>query len=142
MSSPADPFQGHWILDPAQSTLSTDIPASWTQEIDIQGDDVSLREVVRRPDGEETVHCVQARFDGADYAVEGSPLLHTIAYTRVAPHIIAGTGKRDGSTILAESAVVDEETGTMWLQYEVRFDDHVVASGRAAFVRKLQGPAP
>jgi len=61
----------------------------------------------------------------------GSPLVDSIAYTRVNSHSISGEGKRNGAIALKETATV--ENGILTLSYSIHSGDRVVATGVAVF---------
>jgi hypothetical protein len=94
MNFQGDPFNGKWRFDPELSRLSAAAPQSWIQEIRTGPDGVSVREQIARADGTEIVLRVKAKFDGADYAVDGSPIIDAIAYTRTDGNTISGVGKK------------------------------------------------
>ena len=116
-SSQPDPFTGTWIFSAERSRLSTPPPRSWAQQIDATSEEVRVREEIIRADGSQTAVTVQARFDGEEYPVSGSPAADTIAYIRASRNRIAGTGKKGGSVSLQETVVAAPEGGTLTLTY-------------------------
>ncbi|HKW99100.1 MAG TPA: hypothetical protein VJN43_15275 [Bryobacteraceae bacterium] len=134
MTSAPDPFTGIWIFDTVRSNLSTPAPRSWTQTIEIHGDDIQVREEIARHDGSQTIVAVRARFDGADYPVTGSPAADAIAYRRIGTHQIAGAGKKGGIVSLRET--VEIAGGRLRLTYSLYSAGREVASGVAVFVKK------
>src|SRR5882757_7519931 len=103
MNAEGEPFDGTWRFSPQLSNLSTAAPQSWIQEISARPKDIFVREQIVRPDGTEIVLRVQARFDGADYPVDGSPAVDTIAYTRTSRNTISAIGKKNGTVSLTET---------------------------------------
>jgi hypothetical protein len=133
MQSETEPFHGTWRFNPQLSKMCTPAPHSWIQEIHAGPDQVAVREEIVRPDGTEIVLRVQARFDGADYPVEGSPAVDTIAYTRTDRHAICGIGKKDGKVSLTETVLADPEALTLTLIYNYLLGERTVAHGVAVF---------
>ena len=133
MSADTEPFHGTWRFDPELSKMCTPAPHSWIQEISAGPDEVAVREEIIRPDGTAIVLRVQARFDGADYPVEGSPTVDTIAYTRTDRHAICGIGKKDGRVSLTETVLADPEERTLTLIYNYLLGERAVAHGVAVF---------
>jgi hypothetical protein len=113
--------------------MCTPAPHSWIQEIHAGPDEVAVREEIVRSDGTEIVLRVQARFDGADYPVEGSPAVDTIAYTRTDRHAICGIGKKDGKVSLTETVLADPEALTLTLIYNYLLGERTIAHGVAVF---------
>ena len=133
MSADTEPFHGTWKFNPELSKMCTPAPHSWIQEINAGPDEVAVREEIIRPDGSEIVLRVRARFDGADYPVEGSPAVDTIAYTRADRHAICGIGKKDGRVALTETVLADPEKRTLTLIYNYLLGERTVAYGVAVF---------
>jgi len=133
MSAETEPFHGTWRFNPQLSYMCTPAPHSWIQEINAGPDEVAVREEIIRPDGSEIVLRVRARFDGADYPVEGSPAVDTIAYTRADRHAICGIGKKDGRVALTETVLADPEKRTLTLIYNYLLGERTVAYGVAVF---------
>lgn len=132
MPQQADAFNGAWRFDPARSKFSTPPPQSWIQQIKITSNEISVREEIVRAGGPPMVVSVQAKFDGEDYPVIGSPGADSIAYTRLSEREIAGTGKKDGAVTLKEMIVFNDDA-TMSLIYSILSDGRELASGRAVF---------
>ena len=133
MPTESEPFHGTWRFNPQLSKMCTPAPHSWIQEISAGPDQVAVREEIIRPDGTEIVLRVQARFDGADYPVEGSPAVDTIAYTRTDRHAICGIGKKNGRISLTETVLADPEQRTLTLIYNYLLGERTVAHGVAVF---------
>jgi hypothetical protein len=133
MIEQGDPFSGIWRFNPHLSKLSTAFPQSWLQEISAGPDEISVQETIVRLDGTKTFLGVQAKFDGRDDTVEGSPLVETIAYRRIDRNTISGTGKKQGMVSLTETVTVSRDPGTLTLTYSVHHGSKVVADGVAVF---------
>ena len=128
----ADPFTGTWLFSAERSKLSTPAPASWTQRIIATHDGVDVREEIVQPGGSVSLVTFQARFDGGDYPVAGSPEVDSVAYTRIDRNRIEGTGRKNGRMALRESVSVADSTLT--LAYSLYNDAAEESSGVAVFV--------
>jgi len=135
MTNPAepDPFTGLWMLCPERSMFSTAAPRSWIQRIQINGDEVSAREEIVRPDGGLLVVTVQARFDGSDYPVHGSPMGATIAYQRIDRSTISGVQKKNGVVTARETVTVSPDRRRLTQRFSMLNGDREVANGVAVF---------
>ena len=133
MSIELEPFHGTWKFDPALSTMCTPAPHSWVQEISGCSESVAVHEKIVRPDGTGIVSRVQAKFDGVDYPVEGSPTVDTISYTRADRNAICGIGKKDGRVAVTETVLADPEKRTLTLIYNYLLGEQSVAHGVAVF---------
>ena len=56
---------------------------------------------------------VDARFDGQDYPVTGTPLADTVAYRRPDSRTLKGIVKKAGNVVLLETAVVSRDGKTL-----------------------------
>ena len=133
MSFENEPFAGKWHFNAELSNTCTPSPQSWIQEINAGPEGVAVREEIVRADGTGVVRRVQARFDGADYPVEGGRAVDTIAYTRTGRHAIRGIGKKDGKVSLTETLLADPKERTLTLVYNYFFGGLSVAHGVAVF---------
>jgi len=113
----ADPFAGFWRLDLAKSKLPPPLPRSQTSRIEVKGDRLHIREDIENNKGERMTITVEARFDGRDYPVHGTPFADTIAYERIDPHTLKGTVKKAGRVITNEIIVVSPDGTTMTSTY-------------------------
>jgi hypothetical protein len=127
-----EPFAGRWRFNAELSDMGTP-PQSWIQEISTVPEGVSVREEIVRPNGSEIVRRVHARFDGADYPVEGGRAVDTIAYTRTDRCAISGIGKKDGKVAVTETLLADPEERTLTLVYNYLLGGQTVAHGVAVF---------
>ena len=131
-----DPFTGTWVFNGARSVLSTPMPQSWVLQIRASESDVSHREEIITSDGSEMTVVLHATFDGEDHAVSGTPLMDTIACTRPAAHVIAGTGKKAGAVTLTDTLTASPDGEVLTLTYSI-FDGHQeVAKGTSIFERR------
>ncbi len=133
MKAEMEPFHGVWRFNPELSTMCTPAPHSWIQEIKFGTDELAVREEIVRTDGTEIVLSVQARFDGADYPVEGSHAVDTIAYTRTDKHAICGIGKKNGRVSFTETVLADPHERKLTLIYNYLLGHGSVAHGIAVF---------
>jgi hypothetical protein len=128
-----EPFAGKWRFDAELSNTCNTAPQSWIQEINAGPEGVAVREEIVRADGTGIVRRVRARFDGCDYAVEGSHAVDTIAYTRTGRHAIRGIGKKGGRVSLTETFLADPKKRTLTLIYNYFLGGLAVAHGVAVF---------
>src|SRR5688500_6932927 len=135
-TSGQDPFTGTRVFSGARSVLSTPMPQSWVLQIRASESDVSHREEIITSDGSELTVVLRATFDGEDHAVSGSPLMDTIALTRSAPHVIAGTGKKAGAVTLTDTLTASPDGKVLTLTYSVFDGDQEVAKGTGIFERR------
>ncbi len=113
----ADPFAGFWRLDLAKSKLPPPLPRSQTSRIDVDGDSIHIREDIENDKGERMTITVDARFDGRDYPIHGTPFADTVAYERIDSHTLKGTVKKAGRIISNEKIVVSSDGATMTSTY-------------------------
>jgi hypothetical protein len=130
-----DEFTGRWRLNAQISNLTTP-PQIWLQQVFSTPETISVQEEIITRDGTVAVSRVQAKFDGKDYQVEGSPLIETIAYRRTDRRTILGTGRKRGAIVLTETVTVDPTARRLSLDYRLYNGDHVVAFGLACFERE------
>jgi hypothetical protein len=133
MHARVEPFAGTWRFNPELSKMCTPAPQSWIQEIIAGPEEVTVREQIVRTDGSESVLRVQARFDGTDYPVEGSPAVDTIAYVRTNQNAISGIGKKNGKIAFTETVLADPEQQTLTLAFNYLLGERIVAQGVAVF---------
>jgi len=112
----ADPFSGTWVLNLAKSKLPPPLPKSQTSYIEADSNGIRIREVIINDNGEAMSITADAKFDGKDYPITGSPFVDTIAYQRVDSHTLKGTAKKAGKVVTTEEATVSADgrilTGT------------------------------
>ncbi len=112
------------------------MPQSWVLQIMASESEVSHREEIIASDGSEMTVVLHATFDGADHAVSGSPLMDAIACTRIAPHVIAGTGKKAGAVTLTDTLTASPDGEVLTLTYSVFDGNQEVAKGTGIFERR------
>ena len=112
----ADPFTGTWVLNLGKSKLPPPPPRSQTSYIDADSAGIRIREVIVQENGEQINVTVEAKFDGKDYPIAGSPFVDTVAYHRVDSYTLKGVVKKAGQVVTQETAVVSRDgrvlTGT------------------------------
>ena len=135
-TSGQDPFTGTWVFSGARSALSTPMPQSWVLQIRASESDVSHREEIITSDGSEMTVVLHATFDGEDHAVSGSPLMDTIACTRLAPHVIAATGKKAGAVTLTDTLTASLDGKVLTLTYSIFEGNQEAAKGTGIFERR------
>ncbi len=120
-----DPFVGNWRLNLAKSRLPDPLPQSQVVHIQISDQIIRLQEDIVSGKGDKLTVKVHAKFDGQDYAIDGSPYADTVAYTRPDRNTIKGKGKKGTKVILDETAVVSPNGKTLTTTYS-----GIDASGR------------
>lgn len=112
------------------------MPQSWVLQIMASESDVTHREEIITSDGSEMTVVLHATFDGEDHAVSGSPLMDTVACTRLAPHVIAGTGKKAGAVTLTDTLTASPDGEVLTLTYSIFDGNQEVAKGTGIFERR------
>ena len=112
------------------------MPQSWVLQIMASEADVSHREEIITSDGSEMTVALHAKFDGEDHPVIGSPLMATMACTRLAPHVIAGTGKKSGAVTLTDTLTASPDGEVLTLTYSIFDGNQEIATGTAIFERR------
>lgn len=108
-----DPFSGTWKLNPAKSKLPSPAPQSIVSHIDADSDSIRIREEFVDEKGQKYIVTVEAKFDGKDYPINGSPFADAVSYRRLARRTIEGVAKKAGKVILRESVVVSADGRTL-----------------------------
>ena len=116
------------------------MPQSWVLQIKASESDVSHREEIIISDGSRMTVVLHATFDGEDHAVSGSPLMDTMACTRPAPHVIAGTGKKAGAVTLTDTLTASPDGEVLTLTYSILDRNQEVAKGTGIFERRHAEP--
>ena len=135
-TSGQDVFTGTWVFSAARSVLSTPMPQSWVLQIIASESDVSHREEITAFDGSQATVALNAKFDGADYAVSGSPLMDTLSCTRLASHVIASTGKKAGAVTLTDTLTASLDAEVLTLTYSIFDGSEEIAKGTGIFERR------
>jgi hypothetical protein len=128
-----DPFTGVWNFSAQQSTLSAPHPRSWIQRIKVTASEVSVREEIIGADGTRTVVTLQAKFDGKEYPVSGSPAADTMAYDRTDIHNVSATAKKNGTVSMREALTVSLDGRFLTQIYSIYRGPREVANGTAVF---------
>jgi hypothetical protein len=133
--STQDPFTGTWAFSATRSTVTTPPPRSWIQRIRASDADVEVREEILTSDGARVTVGIQARFDGHDYPVSGSPLADAITYTRPDRYTIIGVAKKNGSVSLKETLRASTDGAVLTLSYSIHAGTQELAKGTAILER-------
>ena len=108
-----DPFSGAWKLNPSKSKLPPPIPRSQTVRIKAGSRSIRIREDIVDEKGQRLTVTVNARFDGKDYRITGSPFADAVAYQRVDSHTLKGTVKKAGKVVTSETATISADGKTL-----------------------------
>ena len=109
----ADPFSGTWVLNLSKSKLPPPLPRSQTSSIEANSKSIRIRELIVNDKGEQMSITVDAKFDGKDYPIIGSPFVDTVAYQRVDSHTLKGIVKKAGQVVTTEQATVSPDGKTL-----------------------------
>ncbi len=112
-----DPFSGVWKLNLSKSNLPSPAPKSQTVHIKAGSGSIEIREDVENQRGAPTVVSVKAKFDGKEYAVEGSPFADSVIYDRVDRHTIKGVAKKSGKVVSHETVILSKDGRMMTVTY-------------------------
>jgi hypothetical protein len=130
-----DPFTGHWTLDHESSRFAVPAPAECTQDIEASADGMRVTERIVGATGAVIEHSVDARFDGAEYAVNGSPFVDTMTYTRPSLRRIDGVARKAGVVVFTETVVVSDDGETLAAMIAFRLPDGRTRESVAVFTR-------
>lgn len=108
-----DPFSGTWKLNLSKSKLPPPLPQSQTVRVEADSKNIRILEEIVSDKGERTRISVDAKFDGKDYRLTGSPVADTVAYQRVDRYTIKGIGKKAGTVVMKETVVVSKDGKTL-----------------------------
>jgi hypothetical protein len=134
-----DPFTGTWVLSPGKSRLTGPLPRTWVQRIAASAEAVEVREEIVFADGHAADVTIDAKFDGAEYPVKGSPLADSIAFTRFDAFSISGTARRHGALALSEMMTVSADGNLLTHVFSIYGRERV--AGVAVFER-INPPSP
>jgi len=123
-----DPFTGNWKLNLTKSTLPPPLPRSQTARIEVQGQSIRIREDVVNQDGKSLHIAADAKFDGEDYPVTGTPFADSVAYRRVDSRTITGKAKKDGKLVSQETVVLAPDGRSMTVTYTAEREGQTVSS--------------
>lgn len=113
LGSAEDPFSGVWALNLSKSKLSPPLPKSQIVRVESNTSGIRISEELVTGEGERMTITVDAKFDGKDYPIKGSPFADAVSYQRVDRFTIKGIGKKDGKAIMHETVVVSPDGKTM-----------------------------
>ena len=139
--SARNPFTGTWKLRPDRSRLAGPVPQRWIQRIEVVDDEMRVREEIVLADGRTIDVRIDARCDGHDYPVVGSPAADVMAYTRLDRSRLSGTAKKGGTITLTETATVSEDGGTLIHEFRIHARDRETDS-IAVFERESNAALP
>ncbi len=108
-----DPFSGVWTLNLMKSKLPPPLPKSQIVRVEAGASRIRITEEVVDAKGAAMNISVDARFDGKDYPVKGSPFADAVSYRRVDRFTIKGIGKKDGKVVMHETVTVSPDGRTM-----------------------------
>jgi len=117
LAAAEDPFSGFWRLNLAKSNLPPPLPKSQTSLIEATAEKISVKEEVINEKGEVLVITGEARFDGKDYPVHGTPFADTIAYERIDARTLKGWAKKGGKIVTRETVTVSPDGKTLTGSY-------------------------
>jgi hypothetical protein len=135
-----DPFTGHWTLNHAASRFTVPAPAEWTQELEVSADGLRAFERIVAASGATSEHAVEARFDGSEAVVLGSPAVDTIAYTRPEPARIDGVARKAGEVVFRETVAVSADGTTLTTTLVIQRPDGTAVESVAVFSRSSDSP--
>jgi hypothetical protein len=133
-----DLFTGHWTLNHEASRFAIAAPAEWTQDIEASADRLCARERIVSLAGAVSEHSIDARFDGAESPVTGSPLVDTMAYTRTGPRRIDGVARKSGVVVFRETVIVSDDGDTMAARLAIQRPDGGTLETVAVFDRAVR----
>ena len=110
-------FTGTRVLNADHSQIGMPMPGRWTQDIVASDTEMSVREEIVAADGSALHVTIDARFDGADYAVTGSPMIDAVAYRRIDRRTIMGTGKRHGTPVVSMTLTASPDDRIVTVTY-------------------------
>ncbi len=113
LGSAEDPFSGVWILNLSKSKLPPPIPNSQIARVEADASGIRITEEVIDDKGAKMNISVDAKFDGEDYPVKGSPFADAVSYQRVDRLTIKGVGKKAGKVVMHETVTVSTDGKTM-----------------------------
>jgi len=112
-----DPFSGVWTLNLSKSKLPPPLPKSQVARVESNASGIRIAEELVTDKGERMTITADAKFDGRDYPVKGSPFADAVSYQRVDRFTIKGIGKKDGKVIMHETVVISPDGKTMTGSY-------------------------
>ena len=128
MACAEDPLTGEWKLNLTKSRLPPPLPRSQTGRIEVQGQSIHIREDVVNEDGKSVRIIVDAKFNGQDYPVTGTPFADSGAYRRLDSRTITGQAKKDGKVVGKETVVLAPDGRSMTVTYTAKRGGKTVTS--------------
>jgi hypothetical protein len=128
-------FRGTWRLDASRSQLNVPAPQSQVVRISVQGKDVRMEQRIVNERGERLSIAVDARFDGRDYPVTGTPFADTVAYRLTGTRTIEGVAKKAGRVVVTETAVLAPDGRSLTVTYRSHLPDGRAVTSTAVFER-------
>ncbi len=110
----ADRQAGTWKLNLEKSKYTSDVPAPKSLTLNIQEQEGGLKLTVDGEDAQgKPIHVEwNAKYDGKDYPLTGSPTSDTIALKRINASTIETTSKKDGKVVTTVRSVVSKDGKT------------------------------
>jgi hypothetical protein len=108
-------------------------PQSNITYIDADSDRLRVREQIVDDKGQESAVTLEARFDGNDYPVTGSPHADAVAYRRIDQHTISGYIKKASAVLLKEKVVISAGSKKMTSTYFAADSPDSTSLGFAVF---------
>jgi|SRR5688572_21993076 hypothetical protein len=110
-----DHGMGTWRMDPARSSFRPGpAPKTLTARFEPAPEGgVRLRTEAVLPNGQVATTAYDARLDGKDYPLTGSPMADAVTLRRVDARRVERSDKKNGTTVMNQSRVISEDGRTM-----------------------------
>ena len=131
-----DPFSGVWTLNLSKSNLPPPPPKSQVARVEADAVRIRITEEVVDAKGATMNISVDARFDGKDYPVKGTPFADAVSYQRVDRFTIKGIGKKAGKVVMHETVTVSPDGKTMTGTYSSTDAEGKIVTATAVFDRQ------
>ena len=109
-------FSGIWKLNLERSDIPP-VTKSQILTIETDGNFGKMLEEIINDKGEYLKITFEAKFDGLDYPIKGTPFADTGSYRFVKPNIIEGIAKKNGKICVKETAVLSDSGNTVEVTY-------------------------
>ena len=114
-----DPNSGIWKMNPAKSKYDPGpAPKSSTTTIESDGTKYKVDGHTVNADGTETTIFFDAKTDGNDYPISGTPNADKVSVKRVDANTIETTWKKDGKTVMKTHAMVSSDGKTRTVTFD------------------------
>ncbi len=113
-------------MNPSKSRLPWPAPQSNITYIDADSVQLRVREQIVDDKGQESTVNLEAKFDGNDHPVIGSPFVDAKSYRRIDQHTISGYIKKGAKVSLQEKATISADGKTMTSTYSAASPDNAV----------------